>query len=159
MPCSRDLCDAYFHIPIHNRSRKFLRFHFQNQIYQFRALPFGLSTAPMEFTCVVTEVKLMAQSQDKRIHQYLDDWLIRAPTRESCHQGTQSLVIYQELGWVVNLQKSELEPKQVCSSLRVSNTTSYTGGPGRPKTIGSPFCRKCHSSCPVRLVGSGSSCL
>ena len=31
----------------------------QNQSYQFRALPFGLSTAPMEFTCVVKEVKLM----------------------------------------------------------------------------------------------------
>ena len=56
----------------------------------------------------------MAQSRGIRIHQYLDDWLIRAPTKESCHQGTQSLLaLCQELGWVVNLQKSELEPKQV----------------------------------------------
>ena len=111
---SLDFSDAYFHIPIHAGSRKFLRFHFQNQSFQFRALPFGLSTAPMEFTCVVKEVKLMAQSRGIRIHQYLDDWLIRAPTKESCHQGTQSLLsLCQELGWVVNLQKSELEPKQV----------------------------------------------
>ena len=80
---SLDFSDAYFHIPIHYTSRKFLRFHFQNQSYQFRALPFGLSTAPMEFTGVVKEVKLMAQSQGIRIHQYLDDWLIRAPTKES----------------------------------------------------------------------------
>ena len=108
---SLDLSDAYLHIPIHNRSQKFLRFHFQNQTFQ--ALPFGLSTAPMEFTCVVKEVKLMAQSQGIRIHQYLEDWLIQAPTRESCHQGTQSLLaLCQDLGWVVNLQKSELEPKQ-----------------------------------------------
>ena len=111
---SLDFSDAYFHIPIHVNSRKYLRFHFQNQSYQFRALPFGLSTAPMEFTCVVKEVKLMAQSQGIRIHQYLDDWLIRAPTRESCHQGTQSLLaLCQELGWIVNIQKSELEPQQV----------------------------------------------
>ena len=111
---SLDFSDAYFHIPIHFTSRKFLRFHFQNQSYQFRALPFGLSTAPMEFTGVVKEVKLMAQSQGKRIHQYLDDWLIRAPTKESCHQGTQSLLaLCQELGWMVNMQKSELEPQQV----------------------------------------------
>ena len=41
---SLDFSDAYFHIPIHYTSRKFLRFHFQNQSYQFRALPFGLST-------------------------------------------------------------------------------------------------------------------
>ena len=111
---SLDFSDAYFHIPIHFTSRKFLRFHFQNQSYQFRALPFGLSTAPMEFTGVVKEVKLMAQSQGIRIHQYLDDWLIRAPTKESCHQGTQSLLaLCQELGWMVNMQKSELEPQQV----------------------------------------------
>ena len=110
---SLDFSDAYFHIPVHVTSRKYLRFHFQNQSYQFRALPFGLATAPMEFTCVVKEVKLMAQSRGIRIHQYLDDWLIRAPTKESCHQGTQSLLaLCQELGWIVNLPKSELEPKQ-----------------------------------------------
>ena len=109
---SLDFSNAYFHIPVHVKSRKYLGFHFQNQSYQFRALPFGLSTAPMEFTCVVKEVKLMAQSRGIRIHQYLDDWLIRAPTKESCHQGTQSLLtLCQELGWIVNLQKSELEPR------------------------------------------------
>ena len=111
---SLDFSDAYFHIPVHVKSRKYLRFHFQGQSYQFRALPFGLSTAPMEFTCVVKEVKLMAQSRGIRIHQYLDDWLIRAPTKESCHQGTQSLLaLCQELGWIINVQKSELEPKQI----------------------------------------------
>ena len=108
---SLDFSDTYFHIPVHNR---YLRFHFQNQTFPFRALPFGLSTAPMEFTLVVKEVKLLAQSRGIRIHQYLDYWVIRAPTRESCHQGTQSLLaLCQELGWVVNLQKLELEPKQV----------------------------------------------
>ena len=70
---SLDFSDAYFHIPVHIKSRKYFRFHFQNQSYQFRALPFGLATAPMEFTCVVKEVKLMAQSQGIRIHQYLDE--------------------------------------------------------------------------------------
>ena len=108
---SLDFSDAYFHIPMHTGSRKYLGFHFQNQSYQFQAFPFGLSTAPMEFTSVVKEVKLMAQSRGIRIHQYLDDWLIRAPTKESCTQSLLSLC--QELGWVVNLQKSELEPKQV----------------------------------------------
>ena len=101
---SLDFSDAYFHIPIHTGSRKYLRFHFQNLSYQFRSLPFGLSTAPMEFTGVVKEVKLMAQVRGIRIHQYLDDWLIRASTKESCHQGTQSLLaLCQELGWEVNL--------------------------------------------------------
>ena len=65
--------DAYLHIPIHSQSRKYMHFHIQGQSYQFKALPFGLSTAPMEFTVVAKEVKLMALQRGIRIHQYLDD--------------------------------------------------------------------------------------
>ena len=55
---SIDFKDAYFHIPIQEHSRKYLRFHVQGQTYQFRALRFGLSTAPLEFTVIAKEVKL-----------------------------------------------------------------------------------------------------
>ena len=111
---SIDFKDAYFHIPIHSQSRKYMRFHIQGQSYQFKALPFGLSTAPMEFTVVAKEVKLMALRQSIRIHQYLDDWLVRASTLHTCLQHTQTLVtLCQELGWLVNKEKSELAPKQV----------------------------------------------
>ena len=65
---SIDFKDAYFHIPIQEQSRKYLRFHIQGQTYQFKALPFGLSTAPMEFTVVAKEVKLMAIHKGIRIH-------------------------------------------------------------------------------------------
>ena len=37
-----------------------MRFHLQGRSYQFKALPFGLSTVPMEFTVVAKEVKLVA---------------------------------------------------------------------------------------------------
>ena len=91
-----------------------MRFHLQGRSYQFKALPFGLSTAPMEFTVVAKEVKLMALQNGIRIHQYLDDWLVRASTRDTCLQHTQTLVtLCQELGWLVNKEKSELVPQQV----------------------------------------------
>ena len=103
---SIDFKDAYFHIPIQEQSRKYLRFHVQGQTYQFKALPFGLSTAPLEFTVVVKEVKLMAIHKGIRIHQYLDDWLVRAGSYQVCLQHTQELVqICQRLGWIVNLEK------------------------------------------------------
>ena len=111
---SVDFKDAYFHIPIQEQSRKYLRFHVQGRTYQFKALPFGLSTAPMEFTVLAKEVKLMAINKGIRIHQYLDDWLVRARSQETCLHHTQILVrMCQDLGWLVNLEKSELEPKQV----------------------------------------------
>ena len=105
---SIDFKDAYFHIPIQEQSRKYLRFHVQGQTYQLKALPFRLSTAPLEFTVVAKEVK------KRWIHQYLDDWLVRAKSHQVCLQYTQELVkICQKLGWLVNLDKSELEPKQI----------------------------------------------
>ena len=104
--------DVYFHIPINQRSRKYevTRFFLYNQTFQFTALPFGLAIAPLEFTKVVKEVKLMAQTRAIRIHQYLDDWLLRAP----CLQHTQTLLaLCKQLGWVVNMKKSNLLPQQV----------------------------------------------
>ena len=45
-----DLQDAYFPLLLHPDSRKYLRFAFENKVYQFRVLPFGLNTAPQVFT-------------------------------------------------------------------------------------------------------------
>ena len=72
------LSDAYLHIPIHPHSRKYLRFCHRSQVFQFSSLPFGLSTAPQVFTMIVKEVKLMSLSRGLRLHQYLDNWLIRS---------------------------------------------------------------------------------
>ena len=64
--------------------------------------------------CNNKEVKLMAMHKGIRIHQYLDDWLVREPSHQVCLQHTEDLVkICKELGWLVNFEKSELEPKQI----------------------------------------------
>ena len=111
---SIDFKDAYFHIPIHSQSKKYMRFHIQGWSYRFKALPFDLSTAPMEFTVVAKEVKLMSLQRGIRIHQYLDDWLVRATSHQICLQHTPTLLaLYGELGWLVNKEKSELDSKHV----------------------------------------------
>ncbi len=48
--CKIDLKDAYFHIQIVKRHRKFLRFAFQGKAYQYCVLPFGLALVPRMFT-------------------------------------------------------------------------------------------------------------
>ena len=110
---SIDLTDAYLHVPIHTHSQKYLRFHHKGVTYQFVSLPFGLATAPLVFTSLVKEVKLLALQKGIRLHQYLDDWLIRAPSKEECHSQTQALLsLVKDLGFVANLKKSELRPSQ-----------------------------------------------
>ena len=91
---SRDFKDAYFHIPLQNQSRKYLRLHVQGKTYQFKALPFGLSTAPLEFTVMTKEVNLMALQKGIGIHHYLEDWLVQARSHQTCLQHTQTLVAF-----------------------------------------------------------------
>ena len=113
---SIDLSDAYLHIPIHPNSRKYLRFCHRLQVFQFTSLPFGLATVPQVFTMIVKEVKLMALSRGIRLHQYLDDWLIRAQSQEEAQVNTHTVVdLTQSLGWIINQEKSELKPTQVFS--------------------------------------------
>ena len=73
---SLDLKDSCFQIPIHPSSRKLLRFTLEGTVYQFRALCFGLSTAPQVFTRVFAAVSAWAHSHGIRLLRYLDDWLI-----------------------------------------------------------------------------------
>ena len=47
---SVDLSDAYFHIGLVLAHCQYLRFRWLGQSYQFKALPFGLSSAPRVFT-------------------------------------------------------------------------------------------------------------
>ena len=58
----------------------------------------------------------MALSRGLRIHQYLDDWLIRSQSQEEAQVNTQAVVdLTQSLGWIINQEKSELKPTQVFS--------------------------------------------
>ena len=104
--------DAYFHIRIQNQSRKYLRFHVQGKTYQFKALLSVHSSLGVH--CSDQEVKLLALQKGIRIDQYLDYWLVWARSHHTCLQRTQTLVaLCQDLGWLVNMGKSKLNPKQV----------------------------------------------
>ncbi|XP_058020135.1 uncharacterized protein LOC131188700 isoform X2 [Ahaetulla prasina] len=43
---SIDLTEAYLHVPINRKHRRFLRFFYDGKHLQYRALPFGLASAP-----------------------------------------------------------------------------------------------------------------
>ena len=58
----------------------------------------------------------MTLSRGIRLHQYLDDWPIRAQSQEEAQVNTQTVVdLTQSLGWIINQEKSELKPAQVFS--------------------------------------------
>ncbi len=110
---SLDFTSAYHHIPIHKSSRKYLRFAINNVVYQYKALPMGLTSSARIFTKIIKVIQGMAQKKQVHLHQYLDDWLIRAKSQElsRIHTGrVQELAM--ALGFKLNLDKSELTPTQ-----------------------------------------------
>ena len=108
---SIDLQDAYFHIPIAPRSQKYMRFVILGRVYQFRALPFGVSSALLIFTWVMGVIANYAHHHGVRVHMYLDDWLLRSLDRATLLRDTQFLLdLCLDLGLNVNLPKSSLVP-------------------------------------------------
>ena len=120
---SLDLKDAYFQIPIHGSSRKLLRFMSEGTIYQFRALCFGLSTAPQVFTRVFAAVSAWAHSRRIGLLRYLDDWLVLSSSEKKAKQAVQSLLsLCHTLGIVIN-EKSDLVPLQTAKYLGMTIDT------------------------------------
>ena len=116
-PCLPGL-DAYFQVPVHPSSRKFLRFVSQRTVYQFKVLCFGLSTAPQVFTRVFATVSAWAHNRGIRLLRYLDDWLVLAPSEAKARQHVQELLLLcHDLGIVVNDKKSDLVPSRSASYL------------------------------------------
>ena len=110
---SIDLKDAYFQIPVHPSSRRLLRFVSNGTVYQFKALCFGLLTAPQVFTRVFAAVSACAHSCGVRLLQYLDDWLILASSEAKTRQHVSKLLsLCHSLGIVINEQKSDLSPSR-----------------------------------------------
>ena len=79
--CKLDLKFAYFSVPLHRRSQKFIRVHFQGRTYQFTCLPFGLTSAPRIFTKILKPVTGILRKMGIWIIVYLDDMLIMNSTR------------------------------------------------------------------------------
>ena len=134
---SLDLKDAYFHVLIHHRFRRWLRFSWKDKVFQFRALPFGLSLAPWVFTRITREIVLVAHSQGIRLSVYLDDWLILAASQSCSNRHSAEVVrLAQKLGFFLNKEKCALTPPQIFTYLgMIFNTLTMLVRPS-PERIG-----------------------
>ena len=87
---SLDLTDAYLHVPIHPRSRKYLRFTLGGRVYQFKALPFDLSTSPFVFTLLMKVIATFLRRRAITLHPYLRRLVVSKP-KSSKTVGTQTI--------------------------------------------------------------------
>ena len=76
-------------------------------------LAFGLNTAPRVFSEVMKVIKRWARLLGMLLFQYLDEWLqLNLCRRSLAHQTSLFLQKCEELGLLVNPEKSETVPLQ-----------------------------------------------
>ncbi|KAL0167364.1 hypothetical protein M9458_039208, partial [Cirrhinus mrigala] len=134
-----DLKDAYFHVSILPQHRKFLRFAFRGEAYQYRVLPFGLALSPRTFTKCVDAALAPLRLQGIRILNYIDDWLILAQSEMVAVRHRDVVLAHMKaLGLRLNAKKSVLSPLQRTTYLGVvwdSTTMQARLSPARIESI------------------------
>ncbi|KAI2657343.1 Transposon Ty3-G Gag-Pol polyprotein [Labeo rohita] len=134
-----DLKDGYFHVSILPQHRKFLRFAFRGEAYQYRVLPFGLALSPRTFTKCVDAALAPLRLQGIRILNYIDDWLILAQSEMVAVRHRDVVLAHMKaLGLRLNAKKSVLSPLQRTTYLGVvwdSTTMQARLSPARIESI------------------------
>lgn len=113
-----DLKDAFHAVSVAEADRKFLRFRFNNILYEYTCLPFGLSTAPYVFTKILKPVVAGLRRQGFLSVIYLDDLLVVGRSFEDCQRNVHATCsLLTRLGFTLNKEKCQLNPSTRCKYL------------------------------------------
>lgn len=95
-----DLKNAYFHVPVNDRSRKYTAFVVPSGQYEFTRVPFGLSNSPSIF-CRFINIIFRKLITEGIVTTYMDDIIIISNTEE---EAIRHLEIVLKLAASFNLQ-------------------------------------------------------
>ena len=110
-----DVKSAYRIVPVHPDDRHLLGMSWENQIFVYAVLPFGLRSAPKIFNALTDALEWIVKMQGVRdVWHYLDDFIVcGAPESSVCANGLQSLVdTCQYLG--ISLAEEKVEGPSTC---------------------------------------------
>uniref|UniRef100_A0A146LQD6 Pol polyprotein n=1 Tax=Lygus hesperus TaxID=30085 RepID=A0A146LQD6_LYGHE len=101
-----DISDAYYAVNVRREHRKYLRFMVGNDIFQFKCLPFGLSSAPYTFVKLMKPILAHLRSQGVTLANYLDDFVILGHSSDVCETHANKLIeLLTSLGFIINVDK------------------------------------------------------
>ena len=108
-----DLRDTFLHVPVHKEYRRYLRFAWMERIYQFKRLPFGLTSSPQVFTDITRPLVEHCRIKGIRVIFYLDDILVLVSTRTLvCQHRDYVLNLLHQVGFKRIQKKCCLTPSQ-----------------------------------------------
>ena len=108
-----DLKSGFFHIPVHTDHQELLGFKFQNTYFKWTVLPFGHCCSPYFFAKTIRPIIAYLRTLGLKVVVYVDDFILVANETQIYNHKHILLQTLQDLGWVINYEKSSLEPTQV----------------------------------------------
>ena len=110
---SIDLQDAYYSVSIDWQFKKYLRFTWKNNLFEFNCLPNGYSGAPRLFTKLMKPIFGKLRSEGYLSVYYLDDSLQIGNSFEECRINVFATAkLLSEAGFIINTDKSVAIPSQ-----------------------------------------------
>lgn len=115
---SLDLKHAYYSVPIAESQRKYLRFIWRGNFFEFSCLPMGIACAPRLFTKLMKPVYSTLRVMGHLSVGYIDDSLLISDTFEECVKNiSDSRCLIERLGLVINEEKSVCTPSNCITFL------------------------------------------
>ena len=115
-----DLRDAYYAVPLSQESQHLVKFLWKGTLYKFICLCFGIGPAPRVFSKLMKVPISVLRRLNIRLVIYLDDIIILGQTRWEIEVAKHTTIfLLQQLGFVINFQKSNLNPSTLMEFLGV----------------------------------------
>ena len=123
-----DISDAYYSVPINPEHRKYLKFKFDDVLYEYAVLPNGYRDGPRRFTKLLKPPLSVLRHLQLIITAYIDDLLHVNRSMEQCKVGALVIVsLLSSLGFTINPDKCVLQPSQKIEYLGfIINTVDMT---------------------------------
>ena len=81
---STDLKDAYYSVPIAKSHQKYLKFEWNNMLFQFTCFPNRLACCPRKFTELMKLVYTTLRQLGHLPSDYVDDSCLTGPDKKDC---------------------------------------------------------------------------
>ncbi|KAK3092616.1 hypothetical protein FSP39_005025 [Pinctada imbricata] len=110
---SVDLKDAYYSVPLVDEQRKYTKFIWNNELFQYTCLVMGLACSPRKFTKLMKPVFSDLRKAGCINVPYIDDVYLQGDSQYECWENIKTTVDkLQKLGFIINIEKSVFIPKQ-----------------------------------------------
>ena len=110
---SIDLKDAYYTVRVDPSYQNYLKFQKNGQLYAYTCLPNGLSSCPRIFTKLFKLPLAELREMGFINSAYIDDLYLQGSDCTQCFKNiTETLTLFDKLGFVIHPDKSQILPSQ-----------------------------------------------